>query len=114
MVVGGLSYLTTVRDLKDKISKISRLSSSKYKIHLISNGHEVTKDHCFLAHFGIAEQSMIEANFEEVDKDAQESLLSKTVPLAGCWRLTALEGLNPDLETMAVSCESEARDRHIE
>src|SRR5277367_3446805 len=78
-MVGGVTYSTAVQDLKSKIWKASRLNPSKYEIQMHHDGRELTKEHCFLAHYGIAGRSTIEVDFIDKDKDSQRSLYSKDV-----------------------------------
>ena len=77
-MVNGVTYSTSVQDLKSKIWKESRLNPSKYEIQLRNDGRELAKEHCFLAHYGIAGRSAIEADF--IDKhDGQGSFYTKDV-----------------------------------
>src|SRR5271170_7057062 len=78
-MVGGITYSTSVQDLKSKIWKESRLNPSKYEIQMHNDGHELAKEHCFLAHYGIAGKSTIEVDFMDKDKDSQRSVYTKDV-----------------------------------
>ena len=78
-MLSGISYLTTVQGLRSKIWKASRLSTSKYELRLHNDGRELARQNCFLAHYGLAGGSMIEADFIDKDKDGQGSLYTKDV-----------------------------------
>lgn len=78
-MINRVSYSTTLQELKSKIWNASRLNSSKYNLHLHNSGRELAKEHCFVAHFGIAGSATLEADFIGKAEDDDTSLLTKQV-----------------------------------
>lgn len=78
-MINRVSYSTTLQELKSKIWNASHLNSSKYDLHLRNGGRELAKEHCFVAHFGIAGSATLEADFIGKAEDDDTSLFTKEV-----------------------------------